>query len=169
MGDYAVLFSGQGDTVSVGGIKASQRVEIIKFSIEGEQAGLLGTILEALGDNGINIWFVVQARTRDDVINITLCVDPEAVKGATAIINDLSPDTRLSGTAAGTVLSVFPYRDNPDTAHRFFKALEEVAVPVLAVSTSLSSLSCLVPHDQTAVVREALEKAFGLKRHVQPA
>ena len=129
----------------------------------------MSKIFEALGDNGINIWFVVQARTRDDVVNITLCVDPEAVEDATAIINDLSPDTRLSGIAAGTVLSVFPYRDNPETAYRFFKALEEAAVPVLAVSTSLSSLSCLVSHDQTEVVREALEEAFGLKRHVQPA
>ena len=155
--------------MSVSGIKASERIAIIKFSIQGEQIGLFSTILESLADNDINIWFVVQARTRNDVVNITLCVDPEAVEDATAIINDLSPDTRLSGTEPGTVLSVFPYRDNPVTAFRFFKALEEVAVPVLAMSTSLSSLSCLVPYDQTAVVREALEKAFGLKRPVQPA
>ncbi len=152
--------------MSVSGIKASHRVEIVKLTIQGEKIGLLNQLLEAMGDNNINIWFVAQVRTRDDIVNITLCVDPSAVEDAAAVINDLSPGTELNAFLSGTILSVFPYRENAETAFRFFKALDGVDVPVLAVSTSLSSLSCLVPHNQAQLAQDALEEAFGLKRPV---
>ena len=153
--------------MSVGGIKTSHRVEIIKFSIPGEQIDLLSKILDALGGKEINIWFVGQVRTRDDLVNITLCVDPETAKDTIAVIRDEFPDIGLSTAADGAILSVFPYRDSPETAYLFFSALGEAGVPVLAMSTSLSSLSCLVPHDQSAVTQEALQKAFALKKPVQ--
>ena len=150
--------------MSVGGIKTSHRVEIIKFPIPGEQIDLLSEILDALGDKEINIWFVGQVRTRDDVVNITLCVDPEMVNAAVAVISKGYPDIQLAPAADGSILSVFPYRDSPETAFHFFNALGEAEVPVLAMSTSLSSLSCLVPHDQSTVAQEALQKAFQLQK-----
>ena len=154
--------------MSVGGIKTSHRVEIIKFSINGEQIDLLSEILDALGSKEINIWFVGQVRTRDDVVNITLCVDPETVNDAVAVISKGRADIQLSAVAGGAILSVFPYRDSPETAFLFFNALGEAGVPVLAMSTSLSSLSCLIPHDKSNVAQEALQKAFELQKPVQP-
>jgi len=143
-------------------------VEVIKFSIPGDQIVLLSGILDALGDKEINIWFIGQVRTKEDVINITLCVDPKALDEALAVISERLPDIQLSAVADGAILSVFPYRDSPETAFLFFSALGESGVPVLAVSTSLSSLSCLVPHDQSSVAQEALQKVFALERPVHP-
>ena len=153
--------------MSVGGIKKSHQVEIIKFSIIGEQIDLLSRILETLGDKQINIWFVGQVRTRDDLVSVTLCVDPETVNDTVALISESYPGIHLSAPVDGSILSVFPYRDNPEIAYLFFKALGEAGVAVLAMSTSLSSLSCLVPHDQSTIAQKALQKAFDLQRPVQ--
>ena len=101
------------------------------------------------------------------MVNITLCVDPGTVHDAVAVISDRYPDIRIAPTADGSILSVFPYRDSPETAFLFFDALGEAEVPVLAMSTSLSSLSCLVPHNQSTVAQEALQKAFQLQRPAQ--
>lgn len=147
----------------VSGIKTSPRVDVIKLALPGERIDLISRILSELGDNGINIWFVVQVRTHDNILQVTLCVDPAEAEKATAIIRELHSDIELAARIPGTILSVFPYRDNPEIALRFLQALERINVPILAVSTSLSSLACLIPHEQHLVVREALEKAFGLR------
>ena len=59
------------------------------------------------------------------------------------------------------IISVFPFRDNAEVAFRFIKALEDNSVPMLVLSTSLSSISCVVPQAYCSIAIKSLETTFG--------
>ena len=148
--------------MQVSGIKVSPRVDAVKFAVQGEDLDGLAEVLDILGENEVNIWFIVQVRNRDDVVNITLCVDPEAVERTVDTVQGRYPGSAPFSVSPATILSVFPYRDNPEIAVHLLQTLEEVSVPVLGLSTSLSSLACLIPYEQEARAKQSLEKTFGL-------
>lgn len=144
------------------GIKVSPLMGCIKITIGGENLSVLNSILNAFGENKINIWFEVQLRDREDLMSITLCIDPPEIAKCTTLIKEIAPEIDIVTIPSVNIISVFPYRDSPEIAFLFLKALEEKAVPILAISTSLSSISCLVNHEQCSIVQEHLRKAFNL-------
>ena len=148
----------------ISGIKSSPVLDCIKMAIKENTHAVLNGILNTLGGAKINIWFEVQVKNSNDLMNVTLCVDPlETEKGIT-LIKEKHPDLDVCPLQSVTILSAFPYRENAEIAFLFLKALEEESIPVIAVSTSLSSIACLVPHEQCSIAVESLEKAFGLQK-----
>jgi aspartokinase len=139
-------------------------LDCIKVAIKGEEHLVLNSILDTLGEAKINIWFKVQIKDSNDLMNVTLCVDPQDTEKGTTLIKEKHPELDVGSLQSVTILSAFPYRENPEIAFLFLKALEEEAIPVIAVSTSLSSIACLVRDEQRSIAIESLEKAFGLQK-----
>ena len=144
------------------GVKTSPLLDCIKVTIEGGNHSAINNIFNGFGEKKINICFEVQLRNSKDLMSVTICVDPHESERGMAIIRENYPHLDVYFIHAVNILSAFPYRQDPETAFLFFKTLEEKAVSVIAVSTSLSSISCLVRHDQCSTAKESLEKAFGL-------
>jgi len=150
------------DCIKISGIKVSNLMDCIKFKVRGDNLPVISKILQSFGDNNINIWFVVQVRNSKNLISVTLCVDTHGIEKSTATIRKICPSADITTIPSVHILSVFPYREDPEIAHLFFKTLEDTPVSILAVSTSLSSISCLVRQEQCSTAEESLKKAFGL-------
>ena len=146
----------------ISGIKISPLVDCIKLTIQKKNFSVFSNILKVFGENKVNIWFAVQVQNSESLMNATLCFDPSEIKKATAIISDIYPDIELCTSSSLNIVSVFPYRNNPEIAFLFLKALEGNSIPVLAVSASLSSISGLIHHKQSVTAKNFLEKTFGL-------
>lgn len=146
----------------ISGIKSSPVLDCIKVAIKGKKHIVLNSILNTLGEAKINIWFEVQVRNSTDLMNISLCVDPQETGKAITLIKETHPDLDVCSLQSVTILSAFPYRENPEIAFLFLKALEEKSIPVIAVSTSLSSIACLVRYEERSMAIESLKRAFGL-------
>jgi len=148
----------------ISGIKSSPVLDCIKMAIKGKQHVVLNGILNALAEAKINIWFEVQVKTSNDLMNVTLCVDPQETEKGITLIKEKHSCLDVCSLRSVTILSAFPYRENPEIAFLFLKTLEEESISVIAVSTSLSSIACLVRHEQRSLAIESLEKAFGLQK-----
>ncbi len=148
----------------ISGIKSSPVLDCIKMAIKGKQHVVLNGILNTLAEAKINIWFEVQVKTSNDLMNVTLCVDPQETEKGITLIKEKHPCLDVCSLRSVTILSAFPYRENPEIAFLFLKTLEEESISVIAVSTSLSSIACLVRHEQRSLAIESLEKAFGLQK-----
>ena len=142
------------------GIKLSPVVDGINLAIEGENLAILNKSLDHVGQHKINIWFEAQLRDDDDTVHTTLCIHPAECHKTIALIAEIAPEVSISTIASLNIVSIFPFRDNPEAAHLLFRALEERSIPVLAASTSLSSLSCLIHHEHCSIVHESLKQIF---------
>ena len=142
-------------------MKASPVLDAMKMSMSGDDYPALQNILSLLGEGKINICLGVEIKNKEDVMDITLCFNTQDTDGVTALIQEHYPTISFSMIKSVRILSVFPFRDNAEVAFRFIKTLEDNAVPVLALSASLSSISCLVPHEYCLTATEAWETTFG--------
>lgn len=124
----------------------------------------LRKVLEAFGEEKINLWLGVEIKNKDNFMDITICFDPQVTDYISTLIKKNFANLDFSIVKSVSIISVFPFRDNADIAFRFIRALEESSVPLLVLSTSLSSISCLIPHQYCGIATESLETAFGLKR-----
>jgi aspartokinase len=149
-----------GGLLLIKGIKVSPVVDCINLTVEGENLSALGETFNLLGQHQINIWFEVHLRDDDDTIHSTLCIDPTESEKAIGLVREIAPEISISKVQSLNILSVFPFRDSPETASFLFQTLTDLSIPVLAASTSLSSLSCLIHSDHCSLAQESLKRAF---------
>lgn len=146
----------------IGRVKASPELDAIKMSMPGDNPLALKNVLDVLGEEGINIWLGAEIKNQENVMDIILCFNPRETVYITTLIQEHYPTINFSIIKSVKIISVFPFRDNAEVAFRFIKTLEDNAIPILALSTSLSALSCLVPQEYCSIAADSLKTTFSL-------
>ena len=136
-------------------------------------AGVAGSIMGAMGENGINTELVVQSYDLDDAGNFALVIDQKDIAHALTVLEDIKAviDAKgISYTPDVAIISVFgPHlREKPQVPALMFSSMAAVGVNSLAISTSISSVSCVVEGQylETAVaaLNEVFEVPFKVKK-----
>ena len=155
------------DKVKIGGIlQCTGLVEMKVMSIP-DRPGIAGQILRALGENGINVQFIVQCIDIQDHDHVALCVAQQDMERANSILEDVQ---RQMGAAKVVrrpnvaLISIFgpDFRERPGIAGMMFSALGERDVNILAISTSISTLSCVIDADHLDDAVAAMRDTFDL-------
>ena len=124
-----------------------------------------GTVLHALGKRNINIEFVVHNLDLEGNGNMTFCIDQKDLEGAMEVLEGVKPLVEAKGISYRpnvAMISVFGphFRERPMISGLMFNALGATGINVLAISTSISSCSCLIQEDQTEDALRALHQTF---------
>lgn len=151
--------------IKVGGIMASTGLATVSVLSLPDRPDVTGTILHAMGKQGINIEFIVHNFDFEGYGNITFCIDQKYLEKALEVlegIRSLVEARRISYHPNVTMISVFGphFRERPMISGLMFNALGEAGIPVLAISTSISSCCCLIQGDQTEDAMRALHETF---------
>ena len=145
---------------------------LIKLMSVPDHAGVAGTVLQAMGDHSMNIELLVESFDLDDCGNFSIIIDQKDLDRALEVLESLKPSIdakAVSYTPDVAVITVFgPHlREKPRTHGAMFSTLASIGIDSLAISTSLSSVSCVVEgqHLSTAVhaLREVFDAPFQVK------
>jgi len=132
-----------------------------------DRPGVAAVVFRSLGEAGVNVPFIVQSIDLQGQTHIVLCVAEKdrsraiaALQGACA---QLGKAVLREGSAVALV-SVFgpDFRERPGIAAAIFTALGNAGVNILAISTSISTVSCLVRNQDLPQALSALEAACDL-------
>ena len=126
---------------------------------------IAGTVLHALGKRSINIEFVVHNLDLEGNGNMTFCIDQKDLETALEVLEGVKPLIEAKGISYHpnvAVISVFGphFRERPMISGLMFNALGTAGINVLAISTSISSCSCLIQADQAEDAVRALHETF---------
>lgn len=123
-------------------------------------------VLCVLGNRNINVHFIVQSVATDTKTSMIFCVDMDDLDATLLAIEKVREDILIEVTYTPNVavISVFGphFRDFPGIAGLFFSSLASVGTDILATSTSISSISCIVNDEQLDEAVVSLKEAFGL-------
>ena len=149
----------------IGGI--IQRRDLAHIGIMGipDRPGVAGAILTALGGENINCPFIVHTISVHGLDSIVLCV---AQSQLAAAVDALQPVCDSVGAEAVVctekvaMLAVFGphFGERPGISGVMFTALASAGINTLAISTSVSTLSCIIDDAQADDARQVLEEAF---------
>lgn len=160
------------ERIKVGGIMQSDGRAVVKVMSCPDRSDIAGLVLGALGDRNINIEFLVQSFDLDGFSNFTLCIDRKDLESAIGSLETIKPSLEakvISYNPNVAVISVFGphFREKPKIAGIMFSALASVGINSIAISTSISSVSCVVDAGDAEAAVDALNEAFEAPQQVK--
>jgi aspartokinase len=149
----------------VGGIQIYRHLSMISILGAPHGPGTAGVVLETLGNAGINVEFISCCPDSGGGDNIVVCVERTRLGDALAQIETVREHIRPLGltTREGLVcVAVFGphFREIPAVAGRIFRTLADAGINLLAISTSVSSVTSLFDESMLDQGIEALHRRF---------
>jgi aspartate kinase len=157
----------RGQKVRIGGIIQNRNLAKIGVMSIPDRPGVAGTLLSALGERGINVAFIVHTIDLNNLDNIVICVAPRDLAAALEVLNTIIRTVGAKEIVHDQevgIVSIFGphFGERPGIAGMMFSALASAGINILAISTSISTASCLIDvYDMDEAV-EALQEAFEL-------
>ena len=149
----------------IGGI--IQRRDLARIGIMGipDRPGVAGAILTALGEKSINCPFIVHTISVQGLDSIVLCVAQSQLAAAVDALQPVSDNVGAAAvvyTEAVAMLAIFGphFGEQPGIAGVMFTTLASAGINTLAISTSVSTLSCLIDDAQVDEAIQVLEETF---------
>lgn len=157
--------------VKVGGIMASSGLATVSILSLPDRPDVPGTILHAMGERNINIEFVVHNVDIEGNGNMTFCIDQKNLEGALAVLGSVKSLIEAKGISYHpnvATISVFGphFRERPMISGLMFNALGTAGINVMAISTSISSCSCVIEASQIEEAMRALHETFDAPHQV---
>jgi aspartate kinase len=157
----------QGEKIKIGGIIQNRDLAKIGIMSIPDRPGVAGAILSALGARQINCPFIVHTIDLNNLDSIVICVARKNLKAALRVLATVEETIEAQDVVHdGQVgmISIFGphFGQRPGIAGIMFSALAEAEVNILAISTSISSLSCIIDVDDMDRATAAIEGAFEL-------
>lgn len=151
----------------IGGIIQKTSLTQIEVLSVPDRPGVAAALLKALGEASINVQFIVQCIDSNSRDHIVLCVESDDVRQALALVEKVSPlicagCIRVTENVA--ILSIFgpDFRERPGIAGQMFDALADAGINILAISTSISTVSCIILRSGLDKAKESLLQVFEL-------
>jgi len=132
-----------------------------------DRPGIAASILGELGLRGVNVQFIVQSIDQNKQDQVALCVDRDDLETAADAVNRVAPNLE-----AGKVI-VYPevaivsilgpdFRERPGIAGMMFESLATSGINIMAISTSISTVSCVIASDELETALNSLRDTFDL-------
>lgn len=148
-----------------GGIIQNTDVARIDVRSVPDRPAIAGAVLSILGDRGINVQFIVQCSPLNSGTHMIICVDDGDLQEALSSIEGVKSEMGLESVVFQSdvaVVSVYGpnFRDYPGIAGLACSTLDSVGVNIMAMCTSISTISCLIDRDRLSDAVKSLMEAF---------
>ncbi|MBC8447786.1 MAG: ACT domain-containing protein [Chloroflexi bacterium] len=149
----------------IGGILRNGRLARISVLSIPDRPGVAAALLKALGQRKLNVQFIVQCIDEQNRDHIVLCVergDLDACQGAIQEIVPMLQAEHVSCDANAASIGIFgpDFRWRPGIAGVLFQALASKSINILAISTSISTVMCVISADDLPAAEAAIQEAF---------
>jgi aspartate kinase len=153
--------------IRIGGIMQNGHLALLNVTAVPDRPGIAASILGQVGSRGINVQFIVQCIDHAQQDQVALCVDRDDLPVALEIVRRIAPEIeagRVDTVREVAIVSIFgpDFRERPGIAGAMFDALAARQINILAISTSISTVSCFVVSAKLDDALRALRETFDL-------
>ncbi|MFP3897095.1 MAG: ACT domain-containing protein [Anaerolineales bacterium] len=151
--------------IKVGGILEFRNLCLIGVMSAPDKPGLVAHIFQTLGEEKLNAQFIVQSIDLNDESHVQFCVAMEDMERTLAFLQPVAKELgarKITHIPSVAILSVFgpDFRERPGIAGVAFDALARVGINILAVSTSISTISSVIKDSDFDDALQALHHSF---------
>ena len=153
--------------LQAGGLIQHDHMAMISVMDIPSRPGVGGQLFSALSDQGINVEFIVHLIDLEKEDHIVMCVDQDDMSETLAVTERVREE--VGGKAvicdpevASVSLFGLDFREQRGVASRMCKTLGDCNINIRAISTSLSTITCVIGAQRLDEAIQALRKAFAL-------
>jgi len=149
------------EKIRIGGIMQNAHLGLLNVTAVPDRPGIAGAILSGLGERGINVQFIVQCIDQNQRDQVAVCVDRDDCDVARKVVEAIAPELEAGKVISRpevAIVSIFgpDFRERPGIAGQMFDSL------AAAISTSISTVSCVIESDDLEPALNALRETFDL-------
>ncbi len=153
--------------LQAGGLIQNDHLAMIGMMDIPSHPGVGGRLFSALSDQGINIEFIVHLIDLEEEDHIVLCVDRDDLSEALTVVEGVREEIGGKAvTSDSEVASVnlfgLDFREQRGVASLMCKTLGNCNINIRAISTSLSTITCVIEAQCLDEAIHALRDAFTL-------
>jgi aspartate kinase len=153
--------------VKIGGVIRNSNLAKVGVMGIPDRPGVAGAILSALGHEGINVEFIVQCIDLNDYDHVVFCVARDDLEVALSILEGVKPRVGAKEVIHDPevgIVSIFgpDFRERPGIAGAMFNALGLAGINILAISTSISTVSCVINSKRLSEAVRVIEQTFDM-------
>ena len=153
--------------IRIGGIMQNAHLALLNVTAVPDRPGIAAAILGELGRRSINVQFIVQCIDQNKQDQVALCIDRDDWLAATDAVKQVAPDLqagRVISYPEVAIVSIFgpDFRERPGIAGTMFDSLAAVGINIMAISTSISTVSCVIESDSLEAALNSLRSTFDL-------
>jgi aspartate kinase len=153
--------------IRIGGIMQNAHLALLNVTAVPDRPGIAAAILGELGRRHINVQFIVQCIDQNKQDQVALCIDRDDWQAASDAVTQVAPDLqagRVISYPEVAIVSIFgpDFRERPGIAGTMFDSLAAVGVNIMAISTSISTVSCVIESNALERALDSLRSTFDL-------
>ena len=153
--------------VKIGGVIRNSNLAKVGVMGIPDRPGVAGAILSALGREGINVEFIVQCIDLNNHDHVVFCIAQDDLEAALSILEEIRPQLGAKEVIHKPevgIVSIFgpDFRERPGIAGAMFSALASVGINILAISTSISTVSCVLDAEHLSEAVRVIEETFDM-------
>lgn len=152
--------------IKIGGIVDQQNLTMYGITSLKDRPGSAAEVLTLLAKENINIEYITEGGCKNDSATMIFCVDSEDATKVDEIIkkNVEAHTQKIRKCEYVCILGVYGphFREKPAIAAYFCKALGDVGVNILGLSSSISTISAIIDIREHDKALKALMNVFEL-------
>jgi aspartate kinase len=148
-------------------VHIASNTNVAKITIHAvpDRPGIAADIFGRLGNEGFNVELVVSGISYKGKVDVSFAVaenELDAIKTLLEKVRDEVGADSISHTTSIALVSIAGHQlvQTPGIAGKMFNALSKSGINIDTISTSMSSVTCMVPMDKAKEAVEALRKEF---------
>jgi aspartokinase len=147
-----------------GVIELRELMLVSVFSIP-DQPGSAGNVLTFFGEKNISVDFITESRNLDGFADLNFCLSRQSKTNFDRLLQQLAkiiPIKDIKVTEPVAILSFYGphFREKPAIAGTIFSSLGEAGINILGISTSVSSVCCVIQDDKVDIAHEVISQNF---------
>ena len=153
--------------ILIGGILEARDYTLIKILGIINEPGYAGKLLSELGTAKVNLEFIAESEDANGYGNISICVKPENAENAIRIIREHkngNQPQKVEQTEHVSAITVYGphFRDKPAISGQMCTVLGNAGINICGISTSISSVCCLIQDSEFDTAINQLLNVFQL-------
>jgi len=153
--------------LKAGGIIKNMGLAKVGVMAVPDKPGVAGAILNTLAQASLNVQFIVELLDLDGNAHVVFCVDQDDLASTLAVLDSVKDKIgarEITHQESVAIVSIFgpDFRERPGIAGAMFNALAGAGVNIISISTSISTVSCVIDSAEVDLAIEVLQEAFDL-------
>jgi aspartokinase len=153
--------------IKIGGILENEDLILYKMTALRDEPGVAGKTLKLFSENSINLEYITESSTMNGAAVMAICVKTKNEDKVDHLLeknHNIRDTLNIVKQYDVCLLGVYGphFREKIGIASQFFSLLGESNINILGISTSVSSVCCLVKDKHASAAKEAILQEFEL-------
>lgn len=153
------------DRLQAGGLIHKEHLAMIGIMDIPSRPGVSGKLFSAMDEQGINVELIVNLVDLGERDHIVLCVDRDDLDHALAVAERIRQEVggkAITSEPDVALVSIFSldFRESLCVASHMFKTLGDCDINIRGISTSLSTITCVIGAQYLEKALQVLRDAF---------